>query len=233
MVSSNLILLFFCFVIRFNNNIFLVLLRALPWLRRLIAGLSQRRNGLVHVGFVVDKVVLEQVFLRVLRISPVSIIRPLIHIHILSGRWTARSLVAVIQRRSHPIDINKYCSLPRRCGWQFSSLIMMQQIQCSYVLHKNNSANVGFLNRAETIWLHFEVYEWVIQLAVTPKFAYVYTSVYMFVYALIFMYICKAKHKRPVGYFWTGIGYRNLCRLHKAWELHLVGVRDIRFHFSS
>jgi hypothetical protein len=30
----------------------------------------------VHVGFVVDKVTLEQVFLRVLRVSPVNIIPP-------------------------------------------------------------------------------------------------------------------------------------------------------------
>jgi hypothetical protein len=39
------------------------------WLRRLVAGLSLRRPGFdpgsVHVGFVVDKVVLGQVFLRV------------------------------------------------------------------------------------------------------------------------------------------------------------------------
>jgi len=51
-----------------------------PWLRRLVAGLSPRRPGFapgsVHVGFVVDKVALGQVFLRVLRFSPVSIIPP-------------------------------------------------------------------------------------------------------------------------------------------------------------
>jgi hypothetical protein len=41
---------------------------AVPWLRRLVAGLSPRRPGLdprsVHVRFVVDKVALGQVFLR-------------------------------------------------------------------------------------------------------------------------------------------------------------------------
>jgi hypothetical protein len=40
--------------------------RAVPWLRRLVAGLSPRRPGFnpesVHVGFVVDKVALRQVF---------------------------------------------------------------------------------------------------------------------------------------------------------------------------
>ena len=38
----------------------------MPWLRRLVAGFSPRRPGLdagsVHVGFVVDKVALGQVF---------------------------------------------------------------------------------------------------------------------------------------------------------------------------
>jgi hypothetical protein len=35
--------------------------------------------GLVHVGFVVDKVALGQVFSRVLRASPVSLIPPVLH----------------------------------------------------------------------------------------------------------------------------------------------------------
>jgi hypothetical protein len=49
---------------------------AVPWLRRLVAGLSPRRpgfdSGSVHIGFVVDRVALGQVFLRVLRF-PLSI----------------------------------------------------------------------------------------------------------------------------------------------------------------
>ena len=40
--------------------------QAVPWLRRLVAGLSLRRPGFdpgsVQMGFVVDKVALEQVF---------------------------------------------------------------------------------------------------------------------------------------------------------------------------
>jgi len=44
------------------------------WLRRVVAGLSQRRHGFVpktvHVRFVVDKAVLGQVFLSVLRFFP-------------------------------------------------------------------------------------------------------------------------------------------------------------------
>jgi hypothetical protein len=47
-----------------------------PWLRRLVAGLSLWRSGFdpgsVHVGFVVEKVALGQVFLRVVG-SPLSI----------------------------------------------------------------------------------------------------------------------------------------------------------------
>jgi hypothetical protein len=49
---------------------------AVPWLKSLVAGLSPRRTGFapgsIHVGFVVDKVALGQVFLRVLRF-PLSI----------------------------------------------------------------------------------------------------------------------------------------------------------------
>ena len=57
--------------------------QAVPWLRRLVAGLPPRRPrfdpGLVYVGFVVDKVALGQVFPRVLRFSPVNIIPPVLH----------------------------------------------------------------------------------------------------------------------------------------------------------
>jgi hypothetical protein len=56
---------------------------AVPWLRRLVAGLSPRRSGFdpgsVHVGFVVDKVALGQVFPRVLRFSPVNFIPPVLY----------------------------------------------------------------------------------------------------------------------------------------------------------
>jgi hypothetical protein len=52
--------------------------RAVPLLRRLVTGLSPRRPWFdprsVHVGFVVDKVALGQVFPRVLRFSPVNFI---------------------------------------------------------------------------------------------------------------------------------------------------------------
>jgi hypothetical protein len=58
--------------------------RLTSWLRALVAGLSPRRPGFdlgpVHVGFVVDKVALGQVFPpQVLRFSPVSFIPPVLH----------------------------------------------------------------------------------------------------------------------------------------------------------
>jgi hypothetical protein len=52
---------------------------AVPWLRRLVAGLSLRRPVLIHVGFLVDKVALGQVFPRVLRFSSVKFIPPVLH----------------------------------------------------------------------------------------------------------------------------------------------------------
>jgi len=67
--------------------------------RRFVAGLSMRRFGFgprsVHVRFVVDMVVLGQVFLRVLRYSPVSTILPMFHIHLhvtLTEKTNGRSL---------------------------------------------------------------------------------------------------------------------------------------------
>jgi hypothetical protein len=68
--------------------------KAVPWLRWLVAGLSLRRPGLapgsIHVGFVVGKVALGQVFLRVLRFSPVSIIPPALQTHII---WEMRNML--------------------------------------------------------------------------------------------------------------------------------------------
>jgi hypothetical protein len=64
-------------------DLYVTLYTAVSWLRRLAAGLPPRRPGFdpgsVHVGFVVDKVALGQVFPRVLRFSPVSFIPPVLH----------------------------------------------------------------------------------------------------------------------------------------------------------
>jgi hypothetical protein len=68
-------------IIQANFGAYLLL-----WCWWLVAGLSPRRLGFdpgsVHVIFVVDRVALDQVFLRVLRFSPVSIILPVLHNHI-------------------------------------------------------------------------------------------------------------------------------------------------------
>jgi hypothetical protein len=57
--------------------------KAVLWLRRLVAGLLQRKPGFdpgsVIVGFVVDKVALGQVYPGVLRFFPVSFIPPVLH----------------------------------------------------------------------------------------------------------------------------------------------------------
>jgi hypothetical protein len=53
---------------------------AVPRLKRLVASLSRPRSGFVpgpvHVGFVLEKVALGQVYLRVLRFPPGNIIPP-------------------------------------------------------------------------------------------------------------------------------------------------------------
>jgi hypothetical protein len=54
--------------------------KVIPWLRQLVAVLSLWRSrfmpGPVHVGFVMGKVALGQVYLRVILFSPVNIISP-------------------------------------------------------------------------------------------------------------------------------------------------------------
>jgi hypothetical protein len=44
--------------------------------------MSREARVRAHVGFVTGKVALGQVFIRVIRFSPVNIIPPLLHIHI-------------------------------------------------------------------------------------------------------------------------------------------------------
>jgi hypothetical protein len=72
-------------------------------LRWVVAGLSLQRPGFasrsVHVGFVVDKVALRQVFLRVLRISlSVSFHRGCLYSYMSPGGRTVGTLVAAVQR---------------------------------------------------------------------------------------------------------------------------------------
>jgi hypothetical protein len=87
--------------------------KALPWLRRLVAGLSPRRPGFdprsVHMGFVVDKVALGLVFLPVLQFSPVSIIPPMLHTHL-------HLHIALIRRRNGEVcePTIKQCPLGNR-----------------------------------------------------------------------------------------------------------------------
>jgi hypothetical protein len=81
---------------------------AVLWLRRLVTGLWPRRPeftpGSSYVGYVVDEVALWQIFLPVLRFSPVSIIPPWLFILIVSpGGWPSL-LVAAVQRRSFTLS---------------------------------------------------------------------------------------------------------------------------------
>jgi hypothetical protein len=82
--------------------------RAVPWLRRLFAGLSPRFDpGSVHVGFVVDKVALGRVFPRVLWVSPVNFIPPVLHYK--------------EKRKNLIIFITGLHNKPQRCGASVTS----------------------------------------------------------------------------------------------------------------
>jgi hypothetical protein len=74
-----------------------------PWIRRIVACLTPRRPGFtpgsVHVGFVMGKVTLEQVFLSYY-----------LHTHVSSARWIIGPLVAEVQRHSLPMDMTNNSS---------------------------------------------------------------------------------------------------------------------------
>jgi hypothetical protein len=60
-------------------------MQAMPWLRPLFASLSLQKPGFntnsIRVGFVVDKLVVRQFFLRVFPSSAVNMIPPMFHAH--------------------------------------------------------------------------------------------------------------------------------------------------------
>jgi hypothetical protein len=87
-------------------------LEAVLWLRRLVLGVSSPRfaSGSVHVRFAVDKVALEQVFLRVLSFSPVSIISTWFYMLICHLEFSNRS---VCGRSS---ETSTWTPTYRRCG---------------------------------------------------------------------------------------------------------------------
>jgi hypothetical protein len=81
-----------------------------PWLRRLVAGLSLLRPWFapesVRVGFVVGKVALGHDFLLVLRFFPVSIIPPWPPMLIIVWRMNNGPVGGRGSELSHPIDMN-------------------------------------------------------------------------------------------------------------------------------
>jgi hypothetical protein len=84
---------------------------AVPWLRRLVAGLSPRRPefdpGSVRVGFVVDKVTLEQVFPLRSSVFLVTYIPPVLHY---TEKW--KKLI---------ISVSGLHSKPQGCGASVAS----------------------------------------------------------------------------------------------------------------
>ena len=64
-------------------NLIFVFKKIMPWLRRLVVGLLQRKAGFrprpIHVRNVADEVALEQVLLRVLRLPLITTIPVMLH----------------------------------------------------------------------------------------------------------------------------------------------------------
>jgi hypothetical protein len=89
---------------------------SVPQLRRLLAGFTLRRPGFDpesgHMGFVVDKVALKQVFSEYFGFSCQFSFRKMLHTHLSSGAGTIHQLVADVPSRlsltpPHKIKKNK------------------------------------------------------------------------------------------------------------------------------
>jgi hypothetical protein len=94
---------------------------------RLVAGLSPRRpgfaSGSVHVGFVMYKVALEKVFLRVLRVFPCQYHSTVaLHTHVSSGWQKICLLVAAVQR---PILILSTWTTKWSSAWSMHLLFLL------------------------------------------------------------------------------------------------------------
>jgi hypothetical protein len=94
--------------------------KAVPWFMRLVAGLLQRRPvfdpGSLQLRFVVHKVALRQVYLRVIRCPPVYIIHydsP--HSYITWGMNNRPVGCRNSESSSHPIDMNRTVQ-SKQCG---------------------------------------------------------------------------------------------------------------------
>jgi hypothetical protein len=86
--------------------------KAMPWLRWLVIRLALLKPGFtlrsIHVGFVVEKVALGQVFIRVLWFSPFNIIPPRLNNHII-WRMNNRPIGGQSsEAHSHSINMNNH-----------------------------------------------------------------------------------------------------------------------------
>ena len=76
----------FCALRTENLDIVYVRVKAVPWFRRLVVGLSMWRSGFIPrpycVSFVVDKMLQKTGLPPVLLFSPISVIPPILHTHL-------------------------------------------------------------------------------------------------------------------------------------------------------
>jgi hypothetical protein len=101
-MTNSFIILRYYYILKLFNLI--VVSWVVSWLRRLVAGLSPWRPGFmpgtVHMGFMVGKVTLGQVFRQFLRFFPVSIIPPWFYILKYHLGITIGPLVDAVQRHT-------------------------------------------------------------------------------------------------------------------------------------
>jgi hypothetical protein len=118
--------------------------KSVPWLRRLVSGLSSRRDGFaprsVHVGFVMKKLALGQVFLRFLRFPCQYHSTVAVHTHVSSGGWK----ILGVPLNAEPCTTVHRCSRgkllshneehPSVGGFQVTwDIKHIQYINCTYV----------------------------------------------------------------------------------------------------
>jgi hypothetical protein len=110
--------------------------------------LSPRRPGSLRVEFVVDKVALGQVLLRVFRFSPVNIIPPWLHIPIYHlgdepyARWRLQ-VRAVVSSHRHEKCLTRLCRqhFQCQCGTHYLFILhatCLAHLILDLIYHSNN-----------------------------------------------------------------------------------------------
>jgi hypothetical protein len=135
-----------------------------PWLRRLVAGLSPQRFGFfcrkVNVGFVVDEMALSQVSFRVLLFSSASIVPSALYTHLSPTIWSyqhpicicLQTVIEVLGRRRknclsscpHSCTVSVTTNYPNPCCTVLQKLLVSHLFKESFAFYGTRKLTTVF-----------------------------------------------------------------------------------------